>query len=86
LWIAVAGFLPRRDLKRSAPDKVRPFGENAAISPVMSGAEDFPRGQRVLDGLSGARPGGRILQLTDSKTVWSEIGKWPNMVMRPQVM
>jgi hypothetical protein len=32
----------------------RPFGANAAVR-FSAGEESFPRGQRVLDGLSGVR-------------------------------
>src|SRR4029079_4708440 len=36
-----------------SPDMALPFGEDAAVSSTMSGAKSFPRGQRVLDGMSG---------------------------------
>jgi hypothetical protein len=52
---------------------------------MMSGAEDVPRGQRILDGMSGVPPEG-FGGLTESETAWLEIGNWPNTVMRPQVM
>src|SRR5581483_6755451 len=66
-----------------APDKARPFGGTPRVRPVMSGAEDFPRGQRVL-GLSATRVGGRMLGRTaSSKWVWLENGNWPNTVASP---
>jgi hypothetical protein len=79
LWIAVADFLPRRDLERACSGQSSTVRRNAAIKPVMSEAEDFPRGQRVL-GFSATRVGGRILGRTASKWVWLENGNWPNTV------
>ena len=45
----------RRDLKRDlSPGIDQPFGANA-VGRISAGEEGFPRGQRVLDGLSGVR-------------------------------
>ena len=49
-----------RDLKRaSTPDIDRPLGETAVVRSSV-GSEGLPRGQRVLDGLSGDRVEGRL--------------------------
>lgn len=55
----LAGFLPDVTSKRDSPTpgKDHPFGERAA-GQIKAGEERFPRGQRVLDGLPGARVGG----------------------------
>jgi hypothetical protein len=51
-----------------------PFGANAAFRTKMSGSESFPRGQRVLDGISGDRfEGRRLLAFSVLKSVWLEM-------------
>src|ERR1700759_4987351 len=80
--IAVAGFLPRRDLRRTCSGQTSTVRRNAAISSMMSGAEGFPRGQRIL-GLSATRVGRRLLGGTASKSVWSENGNWPTPASSP---
>jgi hypothetical protein len=50
----------RRDLERaSSPAIDQPFGETP-WGKSEAGRKEPPRGQRVLDGLSGARAGGRV--------------------------
>jgi hypothetical protein len=54
----VRGQRPRAGVSSSAidqPSGETPWGKSEA------GREGSPRGQRVLDGLSGARAGGRVL-------------------------
>jgi hypothetical protein len=75
---AVAGLLPRRDLKRIFRHRTRlsRSAETAAIRSTMSGSESFPRGQQILDGVSGFRVGGRrrsaLLLPLPSKVAWFE--------------
>jgi len=55
----LAGFLPDVTSKRepSTPGMDHPLGEDRRCSD-QGWRERFPRGQRVLDGLPGARVGG----------------------------
>jgi hypothetical protein len=61
-WNRLAAFLPTGLLQDvtssglSTPDIDQPFGETAGVRSSVGG-EGLPRGQRVLDGLSGARAG-----------------------------
>jgi hypothetical protein len=51
----------RRDLERASSSAIdQPSGETP-WGKSEAGRKEPPRGQRVLDGLSGARAGGRVL-------------------------
>jgi hypothetical protein len=59
--------------ERSAPDMALPYGE-IAVGQITGWRRSVPRGQRVLDGLSGKRAKGRVrLQSKVSNTVSVEI-------------
>jgi hypothetical protein len=73
-WNRLAAFLPTGLLQGvtssglSTPDIDRPLGEAAVVRSSVGG-EGRPRGQRVLDGLSGARAEGQlamVLGVTDT--------------------
>jgi hypothetical protein len=75
------GFFTRRDLKRSSsPATDRPSGE-MPFAKSIGLEEKRPRGQRVLDGLSGVRAGGR--SKAASNTASFENGVWSNMTLIP---
>jgi hypothetical protein len=65
-------------------DKDRPLGENAAVRSVVQKRRSAWRGQRVLDGLSGAGASDRVgLELKVSNTVVFEICIGLNALLIP---